>query len=132
MDTNVSLLAAKALQSVDYNLPCDAFYDHPENHGQYLVERREWLDYNNGVWPRRISAPDILEAVLWLWENFGLWCEVSTLTAPNEVKATFGWMVFDRTKSLGCYVTQASEPDPITAYNSAIIAACEWVKTKKG
>lgn len=131
----VTLLAAQALKSVGFDLPTTMGYVLKDvykglNIGDMRGNTGEKQNWNSTA--RYASAPDILEGVLWLWEKYGV---LATFFVIGGSKLMFEPIICS-TKFIqesGAHSRAAGEDtnDPITAYNSAIIAACEWAKNKK-
>lgn len=115
--TPVTLPAAQALAGVGFDLQTTAYYNVKD---ELWTEARldNWNGYESGL----TSAPDILTAVLWLWEKYGVWCMV-------QLREN-GWAWFVQRRGKMRPVFNNYENDCQAAYEKAILAACEWAKPK--
>lgn len=124
---HVSIEAAQALREKGFDLPTHYYFKMDVGpassiHAGTLCggDPRNWNQDEDNA-----SAPDILSSVLWLAGKYGVWCVVQMR------EHGFAWTVQKRGKMAPTFsrVDQYVK-DPITAYNSAIIAACDWQNKK--
>lgn len=114
--THTTLAAARALAGVGFDLPSFHLYN-----GLKVEVAKDALNWNQHRGVSLYSAPNILTAVLWLFERYSLWCSVD-----RADDGKFVWYVDD--PALEVFASEGVSDFPITAYNAAIIAACDWAK----
>lgn len=121
MTKPISFELAKLLKGVGFNLPCLYYYENGKLIEPYLENgsstdtqfRVELSDLEEfyGSWSKRISAPTVAEAVMWLHEKYQIWIYVSK---PDEN----GWVI--HWQGIKSYPALTYFNSPTEAYEAGI------------